>query len=352
MIVREYKKEQETMTRIPKRLICAILVSMITMLTMAQDIHFSQFNASPLTLNPAMTGVNEGNYRFTANFRSQWEGIAPYRTIAAGYDMSLMKQKGHKNTNYAGVGISLFSDKAGDANLRTTQVNISASYTVMLSANGSQSLSSGITAGYGLRSIDVDKLTFDSQFGSNGFDEGLGSGETLDQDRIGYADIGAGFLYSISPNKKSNYYVGLAITHLNQPSLSFLDSRDEKLYMKATLHGGGYMTLSNQFSLLPSFAIFNQGPHRQFNFGTYVKMKTSTVAKDQTAVYVGAWYRAQDAIIAAARFDISGFQIGISYDINLSKLTPATRSNGGAEISMIYVGFFDAKRKVKYCPRL
>ena len=41
----------------------------------AQDPHFSQFFASPLTLNPAFTGKFDGSWRLAANHRDQWPSI-------------------------------------------------------------------------------------------------------------------------------------------------------------------------------------------------------------------------------------------------------------------------------------
>ncbi|HQQ95111.1 MAG TPA: type IX secretion system membrane protein PorP/SprF, partial [Bacteroidia bacterium] len=51
----------------------------------AQDVHFSQYYFSPLSLNPANTGNYDGNYRFFGNYRSQWREISEaYDTYSAG----------------------------------------------------------------------------------------------------------------------------------------------------------------------------------------------------------------------------------------------------------------------------
>ena len=41
----------------------------------AQDPHFSQFYASPLLLNPALTGAFPGNVRASGSYREQWPSI-------------------------------------------------------------------------------------------------------------------------------------------------------------------------------------------------------------------------------------------------------------------------------------
>jgi hypothetical protein len=41
----------------------------------AQDIHFSQFDGALLNISPAYTGVFDGDYRFSAIYRSQWQAV-------------------------------------------------------------------------------------------------------------------------------------------------------------------------------------------------------------------------------------------------------------------------------------
>ena len=58
-----------------KKILFAILSSLLINVLVAQDPHFSQFYASPLTLNPALTGKFDGTFRLAANYRNQWPGI-------------------------------------------------------------------------------------------------------------------------------------------------------------------------------------------------------------------------------------------------------------------------------------
>lgn len=317
----------------------------------AQDIHFSQYNQQPLFLNPAFAGVNGGDYRLAATYRSQWAGLGKFNTVAASADMAVLKRT--RKSNYGGIGLSFFNDRAGDLSFSTTQVNLHLTYTVLLNNKGTQTLTTGLIGGFGQRSIDFSKVTTDSQFGDQGFDPNNPTGENFVNNRKLYADVGAGMLWSLTANKNTNFYAGLAVTHVNQPNLSFLDDRTEKLYMKATIHGGAYFKVTRMVHLLPSFMYLNQGPHNQLNFGSLVKFRTSSIPTNNTAFYVGGYYRLKDALILAARFDIAGFNIGFSYDLNVSKLTKATKLNGGPEISLIYAGQLkNKKNRTDYCPVL
>src|ERR1035437_9240949 len=78
-----------------KKIYAILLFAICTGFTYAQDIHFSQYYASPLTLNPALTGLVNGVFRASLNYRNQWfniptqNTIAPYQTYQASFDMPL-----------------------------------------------------------------------------------------------------------------------------------------------------------------------------------------------------------------------------------------------------------------------
>ena len=57
----------------------------------AQDLHFSQFYASPLTLNPALTGALNGRYRMAMIYRDQWNKVldSPYSSTSAAIDLRM-----------------------------------------------------------------------------------------------------------------------------------------------------------------------------------------------------------------------------------------------------------------------
>lgn len=61
------------------------------MVPKAQDIHFTMFDLSPLTLNPGLIGDFNGTFRVTGNYRIQWPTIAKYQTPSIGIDAPLLK---------------------------------------------------------------------------------------------------------------------------------------------------------------------------------------------------------------------------------------------------------------------
>src|SRR5574343_643875 len=55
----------------------------------SQDFHLSMYDAGPLFLNPAMTGVVDATARIHAQYRNQWSSVAykPFTTAMISADM-------------------------------------------------------------------------------------------------------------------------------------------------------------------------------------------------------------------------------------------------------------------------
>ena len=120
-------------------IICVSLVSV----SIAQDPNFSQFFASPLTMNPAMTGKFDGVYRFAANYRNQWPTINnAYTTMTASFDMGIMKNR-IPDFDQFGIGLMAYSDKAGDGALNSVYYGLSVAYHKALDENGYHQIGAG-----------------------------------------------------------------------------------------------------------------------------------------------------------------------------------------------------------------
>jgi hypothetical protein len=51
------------------------------------------------------------------------------------------------------------------------------------------------------------------------------------------------------------------------------------------------------------------------------------------------------------KFDVNQLSIGISYDINISTLAPASLNRGGFEISLGYLAFKPKHAEIILCPK-
>jgi type IX secretion system PorP/SprF family membrane protein len=315
---------------------------------LAQDIHYSQFNASPLNLNPSQTGLFDGDWRYAGNYRSQWSAIpVPYKTFSLSGETRL---KTRLKNDVPAVGLLINSDKAGDSRFSTTQIYLSAAYIKKLNSDSTSFLSFAIQPGLSSKSFNINELTFDNQYDGDSYDPNLGSGETFARTRITYFDMGAGVGYLWRKSHRRQLNAGISVLHLNKPKQSFFDNTDIRLDMKLNVSALAQVPVTTRVDVLPTFQYQRQGKFQETVVG--VSGKYHLLDGMNTAVSLGAKYRMKDALIVVGGIDIQRFMIGVSYDVNTSKLTEATNRRGGFEISVIYVIRkvvpFVAKKRV--CP--
>ncbi len=301
----------------------------------AQDPHFSQFFASPLTLNPAFTGKFDGTWRLSANHRDQWPSIPKaYVTTSASFDMGILKSKIPQKDVF-GIGISALSDASANNILKLNYGSASLSYHKALSEDGYSTIGAGFQATYSSLSLDVAKLTFEDQLTANGF-TGVTSDIITNGNNQNYFDINAGILYSGSTNGSNNFYVGASMYHINRPKVSFKD-KNWNLTGRITVHGGGYFPIGDRVSVNGSVIHQIQNKASETVFGAALGLNANGDMERPTNVYIGSWMRLNDALIPYLGLEFNGLRIGASYDINVSNLKAATASRGGMELSLIYI---------------
>jgi type IX secretion system PorP/SprF family membrane protein len=332
------------------RIFLILLIAGLSGNSFAQDIHYSQFNASPMNLNPAQTGLFDGDWRVNGNYRSQWSAIpVPYKTFSLAGDTRL---KTRLENDVPGIGLQINNDKSGDSRFGTTQIFLSGSYIKKLTKDSSHFLSIGIQPGVTTKSFDINALTFDNQYDGDQYNASLASGENFAKTRITYFDMGAGLVYFWRKNDRMKINFGVSAFHLNRPKESFFNNDDIRLDIKTTISGIGQIPVAAKLDVLPSFMYQRQGKFQETLLGVFGKYHLKPINGTPTAVSLGAFYRMKDAFILAANMDYRNFNVGISYDVNTSKLREATNRRGGFEISIIYIFKkilpFVAKKRV--CP--
>ena len=75
-----------------KYLFTLLSIIFISVNTLGQDYHFSQFDASPVKLNPALTGkFTKYNYIAAVMYRNQWRNLSnkPFSNFNLSYEMPI-----------------------------------------------------------------------------------------------------------------------------------------------------------------------------------------------------------------------------------------------------------------------
>lgn len=324
----------------------------------AQDIHFTQYWTQPMTQNPALVGVNF-DFAVNLNYKDQWRQVgSPYKTFGVSADSKLNKRRA--NDGYFAAGVNFFSDKAGDSEMGTAQGNFALAYHLRVAPH--QTIGLGLMGGFAQRSIFYTNLTWGNQYDGTAYNANLPTGENFGNAAFTHADFAAGLVWhynnkdghiNVTDNHDLKFNAGFSVYHLSRPKYSFLGT-DQRLYMKYVLHGNGIISIKDsRYAWVPGFMAYYQGKHKELLIGTLLRVKLQqdskyTGYKNGAALSFGAYFRTRDAINPVLLFEFHQFAVGISYDVNISGLQPATNARGGLEISLRFTNknpFMDGRIK-------
>jgi type IX secretion system PorP/SprF family membrane protein len=310
------------------------------------DPHFSQYYAYPLWLNPAMTGVIDGDMRVNLNYRTQWNNITnPF--VMAGFSIEGVTDK---NLNW---GVNILNQSAGDAGYNYFNGYASVAYTgVKFGAQQMTHLTLGIQAGILNRRFDASKFQWGSQYNPlTGFDATAPSNETLTQTSSSVFDANFGaLLFDANPDHKVNAYIGGAVSHLTQPSDPFLSTNNYHLPMRFTGHAGARFLVSDDLSITPNALYMRQGNASETMVGAYAQL----VVNDISDLLLGLDYRVKDAFVPYVGFRYQDITVGVSYDVNASSLNNLAAGSNAFELSLSYTAHKKKSypREHFFCPRL
>lgn len=313
--------------------------------TKAQDFHLSLYDAAPLFLNPAMTGVIDAKFRIHAQYRNQWNSVAykPYNTALISADMPKGKW---------GFGIQIIEMRAGIGNYNVFQGMLSAAYTVPLDKKKSHHLAFGVQGGATQKQVEYKLYNWDSQYSStNGgsFNTDLPSNENFNRQSQILPQLNAGLLYFFSKQQsRLNPFLGISAFNLTQPKETFFD-QSNRLPMRIYGHAGVRVNISELLYVLPKVLVMSQGTAFEQTYaldaGYYFK-------NDKFFLLAGFTYRASDASIVYAGFRKDNYIFKLGYDFNTSTLKTASKTRGAFEISFTYLAGKKNLKEVRNCPRL
>ena len=313
---------------------------------------FLQFFASPLTLNPALTGKFDGAYRVAANYRNQWPTINnAFVTKTVSVDFGIMQNR-LAEIDKLGVGFLAITDRAGDGVLVTNYTGLSLAYHKGLDENGLHQIGAGFQGTYANKRLDVTKVNFEDQLTPLGFTGITSEVFSSKQISVGYFDLNAGVLYNGSSDGYNNFYIGASMYHINRPKETFKGG-EYLLNARTTIQAGGKIPIGGFRNFLHLAANYSmQAKANNTVIGGTFSYNVNNDEDNPTNVYIGAWYRFKDAAIPYIGLEFNGLHIGASYDANVSSLQPASNTRGGIELSLIYIKKpNDPNAKKLNCPK-
>lgn len=329
-----------------------VFVVLLSVPSFAQDVHYSQFFNSPLTLNPALTGLaREGNIRVGATYRNQWftENAAqffnsPYQTPTVFVDAPISL----KNKDVIGVGGLFLYDRAGAGSLGTFQGIVSASYVKAIGREGNHQISVGVQAGYTQLRLQQDDLRFYNQYDNNNqYNPAIPSFVGL-VPNVGYANVSVGLLYCGKFSDYVSMYVGGAFYNAATMRYNLKTNTDRRnLYYRYNGQLGldisfGKVGRKGKYHILPSVLYMQQQTANQLNAGLGWGVDFSEDMKLTLGLYTraniaNALNRQAESVIPYIDVEIKRFKLALTYDVVLSKFQQANKGTGALEVSVIYL---------------
>jgi type IX secretion system PorP/SprF family membrane protein len=330
-----------------------------------QDARFTQFYASPQTLNPALTGLFSGRYRMVVNHRAQWgrtleEG---FTTSAFAADLHYDLRPGRRSSDGFGAGVLFVADRTGTGGVASNQIMLSGAFHKALDQDGNQRISAGVQFGVVQRDVRYGSLTFQDAFnGTTAFIPGQ-TGEVLPTGNVAFSDLQFGLNYSLSPRRGLGLTFGAAVHHLTSPEQSFYAEAtagqrvevSNLLNRRYSVYGSFSLPVGRNGKLSPRGYLLSQGTHNQLNLGLNYRIQLGDLS--ESALHLGGYAQVVDDVTGpkpttigpAIGLEVGEFLIGLSYDASLKATLADERRRGTFELSISYSGRSEADEAVP-CP--
>ncbi len=331
-----------------KKLVLFIAVLLVHGYSYAQDPHFSQFFASPLTINPANTGNFSGTLRAALNSRTQLpEFNNPYATKTLSLDAPILKKYIQEDDKLS-VGLLILSDQSGNKLLNDNNIAASVSYSKALDENANHSIALGFQVNYSMYRFDPLKANFEDQLTAGGFtgtsaEMILGNNFTKNT-----TDINAGILYTGSTSDNNIFYVGASYYHFAKPTVGFI-TPTYFTNSRINIHGGAYFSLSDAASLHTSFQYQKQGQTNELLVGGAFSYYLGT--ENGLELYAGLWSRVKESMIPYVGLEWNHIRAGFTYDMAAGTTLASSRFYQSSEFSLIYILDNKSKAFKLRCPK-
>ncbi len=315
-----------------KKIVICIFILFFSIIQMiGQDYYFSQFYASPLNLNPALTGVSAGDIRLALNYRDQSQNLIPYKTYGGSFDMKMFRGKLDKDI--ASLGVVAIKDELANNAVSSLYMMASGAYHIALNNKQTHYLSFGFQGGVLQHQLNMNEFSFPNQWTiSTFYDPSIPHGINVTTEQTLIYDLNAGMFWYHFIKSNSTVFLGAAVFHVLEPELSFLSNQDN-MARRYLVHGGRRIPLSEVISIIPNVMFMQQSGARMVAGGSSMEY---AFRDSDFAMGFGLWYRYyNNSIITNLDFQFKNFKFGVSYDV-YSSVQSLSETSGGLEFSIIY----------------
>lgn len=305
-----------------KRLCVGVMCVLAAGNLFAQDPLFTQFNFTPTYLNPSLAGTGRNNLRLSAVTKVQWFNLyKPYKYFSGGADLSIYDDY---QRNILNLGLNVNHSSRGY--LSNTGINgiVGRSFGTSNEDCSKWFLSLALQAGINFSRVNPDQFLFIDQLDQTGI---TGNASQVDLFKTfnskSYFDFASGFVFTYS-----DFMLGGAVHHLNQPNASFNGKpEDGKIPRKVTGHLS-YRYETQTLTIKPTVIGQVQGNTNVFTVGALIDYyefpiefglwyRNAVGLANNNAFCVGVTWKWGEAKTVTSRTKEYSNRIGLSYDADI-----------------------------------
>lgn len=304
------------------------------------QVHYLQFEAMPMSANPAFAGMFDGTVRVSALYRNQWGAVTvPFVTYGTSFDLPLLRRK---LNSYWGVGGQVLETAGGDGNMKNRSGIVSLAYHRYISKKeyGKSEFGIGIQGTYSQNTFDVSDVFF------NNFPNGVFQPLSINTTPNAYSfyKLNAGISFSQTIGRHLKLLEGVAVNNINEPTSDILKRREAGRGVARNAAGIIQAQLSvGHFMVKPVVSCFAGEHFTNLIAGGDFYYRVKRGHLKQPALFLGIWYRSRDITAITTGVEFGSLRASIAYDYTLSSPS-SVYGNGGYEIAIRYIARGGVKR--------
>jgi len=327
--------------------IFTVIAIVLSYNAIAQDTRFTQALSNPLTLNPAMMGLNS-DLKFALQYRNQWGSVSSgYSTYS--FTTLLPVYKNTDGTNKIDLGFNATNDVAGAYS--SLNISLAAGYNLRISE--ASFLNVSFMGGMVQRTLNTNSLSFDQQYVLGSYSTSNPNNESVINKKTTFADISIGTMWYSAPVKINlgkertvSAFLGGSAFHINTPPNESFSGGTASLPMRFS-YQAGVKFIGEKVDMTPVIYANYQKGNNNPAVGLLVDYRFDETNK----LSLGMWVRQKDAIAFCAGYTWSNFRLMYSYDVSATSPISNSVSRLGAHELTLTIKFNKAEQKgVKVVP--
>jgi type IX secretion system PorP/SprF family membrane protein len=291
----------------------------------AQDFVLSQPFAAAQYLSPASVGNGVYDQRIQSNFRTQSiDGSNYARNIVVGWDRKY-NRKAINQANYLGIGAQIMSEQLLNGLINTNYITFNTAYHLFLDGDEFSNLAIGMGLTYAQTTLDRSKLIFGDMYDQTGNLSGNPSSEIF-LSNPGRLSVNTGLLYT---KHAYDSYFQLSANGFFFAKPEVINSPyNEAPGMRTAVFMNLERYFNGDYTFLFHGAFSTRNKEESFVVGGSVSMPIKIEYDHDRRLYLGCFYRQNDAITPTINILMDNYIFGLSYDVYTNGLAAAgIRSN-------------------------